>query len=84
MRDKQKCEKDKSEEKEEHQIDFIPSASIPNRPAYRANLEETNEIQKQVDEWLQKGFVRESLSLCSVLVILVPKKDGTWRMCVDG
>src|SRR5262249_31999223 len=29
----------------EHQIDFIPGASIPNRPAYRTNLEETKEIQ---------------------------------------
>lgn len=67
----------------EHQIDFIPGAIIPNRPAYRANPEETKEIQRQVDELVQKGFVRESLSPCSVPVILVPKKDGTWRMCVD-
>jgi hypothetical protein len=27
--------------------------------------------------------VRKSLSPCVVLVILVPKKNGTWRMCVD-
>ena len=67
----------------EHQIAFITSSSIPNRPAYRANPEETKEIQRQVDELIQKGFVRESLSPCSVPVILVPKKDGTWRMCVD-
>ena len=67
----------------EHQIDFIPGASIPNRPAYRANPEETKEIQRQVDDLVDKGFVRESLSPCSVPVILVPKKDGTWRMCVD-
>src|SRR5262249_40265158 len=67
----------------EHQLDFIPGATIPNRPAYRANPEETKEIQRQVDKLVEKGFVRESLSPCSVPVILVPKKDGTWRMCVD-
>ncbi|XP_038887118.1 uncharacterized protein K02A2.6-like [Benincasa hispida] len=67
----------------EHQIDFLLGAVIPNRPAYRANPTETKEIQKQVDELLAKGYVRESLSPCSVCVILVPKKDGAWRMCVD-
>ena len=67
----------------EHKIYFIPGASIPNRPAYRANPKETKEIQRQVDKLLQKGFVRESLSPCSVPIILVPKKDGAWRMCVD-
>ncbi len=67
----------------EHQIDLIPGSSIPNRPAYRTSPEEAKEIQRQVDELLQKGFVRESLSPCSAPVILVPKKDGTWRMCTD-
>ena len=61
----------------ENQIDFILGASIPNRPAYRANLEETKEIQRQVDKLFQKGFVKKRLSPCSVPVILVPKKDGT-------
>ena len=28
----------------EHQIDFVPGASIPNRPAYRSNPEETKEL----------------------------------------
>ncbi|KAI4380918.1 hypothetical protein MLD38_007051 [Melastoma candidum] len=67
----------------EHQIDFIPGAPIPNRPAYRCSPQEAKELQKQVDELLSKGYVRESMSPCSLPVLLVPKKDGTWRMCVD-
>ena len=67
----------------EHQIDLIPGAALPNRPQYRTNPEETKEIPRQVQELLDKGFVHESLSPCVVPVILVPKKDGSWRMCVD-
>uniref|UniRef100_A0A2N9GS53 Tf2-1-like SH3-like domain-containing protein n=1 Tax=Fagus sylvatica TaxID=28930 RepID=A0A2N9GS53_FAGSY len=68
----------------EHQIDFVPGATIPNRPTYRSNPEETKELQWQVEELMAKGHVRESMSPCAVPVLLVPKKDdGTWRMCVD-
>ena len=65
----------------QHQIDFVSGVTIPNRPAYRSNSEETKELQRQVEELLTKGHVRESMSLCAVPVLLVPKKDGTWRMC---
>ncbi|XP_049405047.1 uncharacterized protein LOC125868442 [Solanum stenotomum] len=68
----------------EHQIDFIPGSQIPNRPAYRSNPAETKELLRQVEELLEKGLIKESLSLCAIPVILVPKKHGTWRMCIDG
>ncbi|WVZ63799.1 hypothetical protein U9M48_013404 [Paspalum notatum var. saurae] len=59
----------------EHRIDLIPGARLPNRAPYRTNPDETKEIQRQVQELLNKGYIRESLSPCS--------KDGSWRMCVD-
>jgi hypothetical protein len=67
----------------EHQIDLIPGASLPNRAPYRTNPKETNEIQAQVQALLDKGYIRVSLSPCAVPMILLPKTDGTWRMCVD-
>uniref|UniRef100_A0A151UIN5 Transposon Ty3-I Gag-Pol polyprotein n=1 Tax=Cajanus cajan TaxID=3821 RepID=A0A151UIN5_CAJCA len=68
----------------EHQLDLVPGASLPNRPAYRTNPQETKEIESQVQELLEKGWVRKSLSPCAVPVLLVPKKDGKWRMCCDS
>jgi hypothetical protein len=56
---------------------------LPNRATYRTNPEETKEIQRQVQDLLDRGYVRESLSSCAVPVLLVTKKDSIWRMCVD-
>ena len=67
----------------EHQIDFVPRVAISSRPAYKSNLEETKELQRQVEDLMSKGYVRESMSPCAISVLLVPKKDGTCRMCVD-
>jgi len=67
----------------EHRIGIVPGGSIPNYLAYKSNPEETKELQRKLDELMMKGYIRESMSPCAVLALLVPKKDGTWRMCVD-
>ena len=42
----------------EHQIDLVPGAPLPNWPPYRANPEEMKEIQRQVEDLLNRGYVR--------------------------
>ncbi|XP_021771714.1 uncharacterized protein LOC110735842, partial [Chenopodium quinoa] len=44
----------------EHQIDLIPGAPLPNKPAYRCNPLETKELQRQIEELMGMGYVRES------------------------
>uniref|UniRef100_J3MVJ5 Reverse transcriptase domain-containing protein n=1 Tax=Oryza brachyantha TaxID=4533 RepID=J3MVJ5_ORYBR len=67
----------------EFRIDLVPgTAPIYKRP-YRMAANEMAEVKKQVDEQLQKGYIRPSTSPWGAPVIFVEKKDKTKRMCVD-
>jgi hypothetical protein len=41
------------------------------------------ELRAQLQELLEKGFVRPSTSPYGAPILFVPKKDGGWRLCID-
>ncbi|XP_074283141.1 uncharacterized protein LOC141607684 [Silene latifolia] len=67
-----------------HQIDLVPGSIIPNILAYKSDPTTTKELKSEIEELMAKGFVIESLSPCVVPALLVPKKDGSWRICIDS
>jgi hypothetical protein len=67
----------------DHKIPLIPGAQPVNIRAYRHKPELKSEIERQVKELLESGVIQISTSHFSSPAILVKKKDGTWRLCVD-
>jgi len=67
----------------DHTIPLIPGAQPVSVRPYRYAPALKTEIETQVTEMLQSGLIRPSTSAFSSPVLLVRKKDGKWRFCVD-
>jgi hypothetical protein len=67
----------------DHAIPLLPGAKPVNLRPYRFNPAQKDEVEKQVAQMLAQGIIRVSTSPYASPVILVLKKDLTWRFCVD-
>ena len=67
----------------EFRIDLTPGAAPIAWAPYRLAPLEKQEISNQLQELLDKGFIRPSFSPWGVPVLFVKKKNGTFRMCID-
>ena len=68
---------------QDHAIELITGSNPPNIRPYRYPYQQKSEIEKLVQELMDAGAIIESKSSFSAPVILVRKKDGSFRMCVD-
>ncbi|GKD46131.1 putative reverse transcriptase domain-containing protein, partial [Tanacetum coccineum] len=67
----------------EFQIDLIPGAAPVARAPYRLAPSEMKELEEQLKELSNKGFIKPSSSPWGASVLFVKKKDGSFRMCID-
>ena len=67
-----------------HQIDFFPIASLPNKATYNLTPDHNFEVARQVQELLDQGLIKKSLSPCAVPIALASKKGGKWQLCTDS
>ena len=67
----------------DHYINLIPSSKPINVHPYRYPHFQKTEIEKHVTALLDSGLIQPNRSPFSSPVLLVKKKDGTWRMCID-
>ena len=66
----------------QHTIHLLNSTPIAQgcRPM---DQRDRNWLKKELDELLEKGIIRESMSPWATLIVIVEKKDGSRRMCLD-
>ena len=67
----------------EFSIDLLPGTSPISKAPYRMALIELKELKEQLQELLEKGFIRPSASPWGAPVLFMKKKDGTMRLCIN-
>ena len=67
----------------EFSIDVVPGATPASITPYRMASAELKELKLKLQELLQKGFIRPSVSPWGAPMLFVKKKDGTLRLCID-
>ncbi len=71
------------ERPEDHVIDLVDGAQLVSKFPFRLNKHNEEELERQLGELLDRGFIRPSVSPFVAPILFVRKKDGSSRLCVD-
>jgi hypothetical protein len=64
-------------------IELLPGTTPISKRPYRMDVKDLIELKKQIEALLEQGFICPSSSPWGAPILLVNKKDGSRRMCVD-
>ncbi|GAU50682.1 hypothetical protein TSUD_410380 [Trifolium subterraneum] len=64
-------------------LNSVPGTSPISMAPYRMPASELNELKKQLEGLLEKKYIRPSVSPWGAPVLLVKKKEGSMRLCID-
>ena len=67
----------------DHHIELVPGSTPPSKAVYRMSASELDELKKQLEGLIEKGFIRPSKSPYGAPVLFVPKPGGGLRLCID-
>ncbi|KAE8728997.1 putative cellulose synthase A catalytic subunit 2 [Hibiscus syriacus] len=67
----------------EFQIEVMPGMTPISMAPYRMVLKKLKELKALLQELLDKGFIRPSVSHWGAPVLFVKKKDGSMHICID-
>ncbi|GJV70189.1 putative mitochondrial protein [Tanacetum coccineum] len=67
----------------DHQIPLMPNTPLINVRPYRHPPNQKDAIKGMVKELMDTRVIKASQSPFSSPIVMVKKKDGTWRMCID-
>lgn len=67
----------------DHQIPLLEGTQPFCLRPYRYNPTQKTEIESQIKDMLSKGWIQSSTSPFSSPILLMRKKTGDWRLCVD-